>query len=79
MRIRQAIGDFAGMTHYHPGQVPTAQVIRRLPDLGIRLDEIRAVHGVPAVAAQSIVDSLTSLPHRPPPRGEPEAQIRVFP
>ena len=75
-----------GYRFYHPGQLATAQVIRRLRDLGMPLEEIRAVlrpADVPArnevlaahlgrmesqlSQAQSIVDSLRSLLHRPSP------------
>jgi DNA-binding transcriptional MerR regulator len=80
------VDPVTGYRFYHPGQLATAQVIRRLRDLGMPLEEIRAVlraTDVPArneviaahlrrmesqlSQAQSIVDSLRSLLHRPPP------------
>ena len=42
-----------GYRFYRPGQVWTAQVIRRLRDLGMPLDEIRAVLGATDVPART--------------------------
>ena len=41
--VPAAIDPFSGYRSYDTGQVPTAQVIRRLRDLNMPLDQIRAV------------------------------------
>jgi DNA-binding transcriptional MerR regulator/effector-binding domain-containing protein len=43
------IDPFTGYRSYDTGQVPAAQVIRRLRDLNMPLDQIRAVLGAPDV------------------------------
>ncbi len=48
-----AIDPFTGYRSYEAGQVPAAQVIRRLRDLGMPLDGIRAVLAAPDVAARN--------------------------
>jgi DNA-binding transcriptional MerR regulator len=42
-----------GYRRYAVAQVPTAQVIRRLRELGMSLDDVRAVIGAPDVAARN--------------------------
>jgi DNA-binding transcriptional MerR regulator len=48
-----AIDQFTGYRSYDASQVPAAQVIRRLRDLGMPLDGIRAVLAAPDVAARN--------------------------
>lgn len=48
-----AIDPFTGYRSYDAGQVPAAQVIRRLRDLGMPLDGIRAVLTAPDVEARN--------------------------
>lgn len=43
----------SGYRRYEVGQVPTAQVIRRLRELGMSLDEVRAVIEAPDVLARN--------------------------
>jgi DNA-binding transcriptional MerR regulator/effector-binding domain-containing protein len=45
----------SGYRFYEPGQVPTAQVIRRFRDLGMPLEEIRQVLQAPDVQARNQV------------------------
>jgi DNA-binding transcriptional MerR regulator/effector-binding domain-containing protein len=47
------IDPFTGYRSYDTGQVPAAQVIRRLRDLNMPLDQIRAVLGAPDVDVRS--------------------------
>jgi DNA-binding transcriptional MerR regulator len=47
------IDRYTGYRSYEAGQVPSAQVIRRLRDLGMPLDSIRAVLAAPDVAARN--------------------------
>jgi DNA-binding transcriptional MerR regulator len=58
-----AIDPSSGYRFYEPGQVPLAQVIRRFRDLGMPLDEVRAVLEAPDVAARKdvIVAHLTRM------------------
>lgn len=49
------IDPASGYRRYEPGQLPLAQVIRRFRDLGMPLDEIRAVLDAPDVAARNAV------------------------
>jgi DNA-binding transcriptional MerR regulator len=49
------IDPVSGYRFYAPGQLPTAQVIRRFRDLGMPLDEIREVLQAPDVAARNQV------------------------
>src|SRR6202044_3822591 len=42
-----------GYRRYRPGQIPTAQGIRRFRDLDMPLDEIRAVLGAPDLEARN--------------------------
>jgi DNA-binding transcriptional MerR regulator/effector-binding domain-containing protein len=46
------IDPASGYRYYEPGQVRTAQVIRRLRDLGMPLDDIRAMLLAPDIAAR---------------------------
>jgi DNA-binding transcriptional MerR regulator/effector-binding domain-containing protein len=48
-----AIDGYTGYRSYEAGQVPSAQVIRRLRDLGMPLESIRAVLAAPDVAARN--------------------------
>jgi DNA-binding transcriptional MerR regulator len=48
-----AIDPFSGYRSYDAGQVPAAQVIRRLRDLGMPLDGIRTVLAAPDVEARN--------------------------
>lgn len=48
-----AIDPFTGYRSYDAGQVPAAQVIRRLRDLGMPLDGIRTVLAAPDVEARN--------------------------
>lgn len=48
-----AIDRFTGYRSYDAGQVPSAQVIRRLRDLGMPLESIRTVLDAPDVAARN--------------------------
>jgi DNA-binding transcriptional MerR regulator/effector-binding domain-containing protein len=45
----------SGYRYYEPGQIVTAQVIRRFRDLGMPLDEIRALLTAPNVAGRTEV------------------------
>lgn len=47
------IDPATGYRRYRPDQVPVAQVIRRLRDLGMPLEEIRAVLDAPDLAARN--------------------------
>jgi len=47
------IDRYTGYRSYEAGQVPSAQVIRRLRDLGMPLDSIRAVLAAPDVEARN--------------------------
>jgi DNA-binding transcriptional MerR regulator len=47
------IDPASGYRFYQPAQLPTAQVIRRFRDLGMPLDEIRAVLTAPDMAARN--------------------------
>lgn len=49
------VDEDSGYRYYQPGQVATAQVIRRLRDLGMPLDEIRAVLTAPDLTARNEV------------------------
>ena len=49
------IDPYSGYRFYEPGQVALAQVIRRFRDLGMPLDEVRAVLEAPDVAARNDV------------------------
>lgn len=57
------IDPSSGYRFYEPGQVPLAQVIRRFRDLGMPLEEVRAVLEAPDVAARNnvIVAHLTRM------------------
>src|SRR5262245_25952600 len=48
-----SVDPATGYRRYHADQVPAAQVIRRLRDLRMPLDEIRAVLRAPDVAARN--------------------------
>jgi DNA-binding transcriptional MerR regulator len=50
-----AVDPVTGYRLYRPSQVPTAQVIRRLRDLGMPLDGVRAVLEAPDVATRNAV------------------------
>jgi DNA-binding transcriptional MerR regulator len=52
-----------GYRFYDPGQVPMAQVIRRFRDLGMPLDQVRAVLGAPDVETRTkeIIAHLTAM------------------
>jgi len=47
------VGPETGYRRYRPEQVPVAQVIRRLRDLGMPLEDIRAVLDAPDLAARN--------------------------
>ena len=49
------IDPVSGYRRYRPSQVPTAQVIRRLRDLGMPLERVRAVLAAPDVTARNAV------------------------
>ena len=49
------VDPWSGYRFYEPGQVPLAQVIRRFRDLGMPLEEVRAVLEAPDVAARNDV------------------------
>jgi DNA-binding transcriptional MerR regulator len=49
------VDDSSGYRFYHPDQVPLAQVIRRFRDLGMPLEEVKAVLQAPDVAARNEV------------------------
>jgi DNA-binding transcriptional MerR regulator/effector-binding domain-containing protein len=49
------IDDSSGYRFYYPDQVPLAQVIRRFRDLGMPLEEVKAVLQAPDVAARNEV------------------------
>ena len=49
------IDPASGYRLYRPSQVPTAQVIRRLRDLGMPLEGVRAVLGAPDVTTRNAV------------------------
>lgn len=49
------VDSATGYRFYTPDQVPTAQVIRRFRDLGMSLDDVRAVLEAPDVAARNEV------------------------
>ncbi len=49
------IDPATGYRFYEPGQLPTAQVIRRFRDLGMPLDEIKEVLQAPDVAGRNAV------------------------
>ena len=49
------IDPVSGYRFYEPGQLPTAQVIRRFRDLGMPLEEIKEVLEAPDVAARNEV------------------------
>jgi DNA-binding transcriptional MerR regulator len=50
-----AVDPATGYRLYRPSQVPTAQVIRRLRELGMPLEEVRAMLRAPDVAARNAV------------------------
>lgn len=50
-----AIDRDSGYRYYRPDQVATAQVIRRFRDLGMPVDEVRAVLKAPDLAARNAV------------------------
>jgi DNA-binding transcriptional MerR regulator len=47
------VDDESGYRYYTTGQVPTAQVIRRFRDLGMPVEEVRAVMAAPDVATRN--------------------------
>ena len=49
------VDPWSGYRFYEPGQVPLAQVIRRFRDLGMPLEEVRAVLEAPDVGARNDV------------------------
>src|ERR1700728_4903925 len=49
------VDPWSGYRFYEPGQVPLAQVIRRFRDLGMPLEEVRAVLEAPDVATRNDV------------------------
>jgi DNA-binding transcriptional MerR regulator/effector-binding domain-containing protein len=49
------IDESSGYRFYEPGQVPVAQVIRRFRDLGMPIDEVKAVLQAPDVASRNDV------------------------
>jgi len=53
--IPAVVDPASGYRFYEPGQVPTAQVIRRFRDLGMPLEEIRQVLQAPDVASRNQV------------------------
>jgi DNA-binding transcriptional MerR regulator len=57
------IDEFSGYRYYDPGQVPLAQVIRRFRDLGMPLDQVRAVVRAPDVETRTkeIIAHLTAM------------------
>ena len=57
------IDPATGYRFYDPGQVPVAQVIRRFRDLGMPLDQVKAVLQAPDVEARTkeIIAHLTSM------------------
>jgi DNA-binding transcriptional MerR regulator len=60
------IDQDSGYRYYDPGQVPAAQVIRRLRDLNMPLDQVRAVLRAPDVEARTreIIAHLTAMETR---------------
>jgi DNA-binding transcriptional MerR regulator len=50
-----AVDQSSGYRFYAPDQVPLAQVIRRFRDLGMPLDEVKAVLSAPSVAQRNDV------------------------
>lgn len=61
-----AIDRFTGYRSYEASQVPSAQVIRRLRDLGMPLESIRTVLEAPDLAARNreIAAHLTRMEHQ---------------
>ncbi|HEY2264726.1 MAG TPA: MerR family transcriptional regulator [Streptosporangiaceae bacterium] len=57
------IDEFSGYRYYDPAQVPLAQVIRRFRDLGMPLDQVRAVVRAPDVETRTreIIAHLTAM------------------
>ena len=57
------IDEASGYRYYDPGQVPLAQVIRRFRDLGMPLDQVRAVCRAPDVETRTkeIIAHLTAM------------------
>jgi DNA-binding transcriptional MerR regulator len=57
------IDESSGYRYYDPGQVPLAQVIRRFRDLGMPLDQVRAVVRAPDVETRTkeIIAHLTAM------------------
>jgi DNA-binding transcriptional MerR regulator len=57
------IDPFTGYRFYEPGQVPVAQVIRRFRDLGMPLDQVRAVLQAPDLETRTkeIISHLTAM------------------
>ena len=57
------IDSFTGYRFYEPGQVPVAQVIRRFRDLGMPLDQVKAVLQAPDVETRTkeIISHLTAM------------------
>jgi len=57
------IDEASGYRYYDPGQVPLAQVIRRFRDLGMPLDQVRAVVRAPDVETRTkeIIAHLTAM------------------
>jgi DNA-binding transcriptional MerR regulator/effector-binding domain-containing protein len=51
--VPAAVDPITGYRLYHPSQVPTAQVIRRFRDLGMPLDQVKAVLDAPDVHARN--------------------------
>jgi DNA-binding transcriptional MerR regulator len=49
------IDESSGYRFYEPGQVPVAQVIRRFRELGMPIDEVKAVLQAPDVASRNDV------------------------
>src|SRR5580704_17244552 len=60
------IDAFTGYRFYEPGQVPVAQVIRRFRDLGMPLDQVKAVLQAPDVETRTreIIAHLTAMEAR---------------
>jgi DNA-binding transcriptional MerR regulator len=58
-----AIDGETGYRFYDPGQIPTAQVIRRFRDLGMPLDQVKAVIEAPDLASrnEAIVTHLATM------------------
>jgi DNA-binding transcriptional MerR regulator len=50
-----AVDQGSGYRYYAPDQIPLAQVIRRFRDLGMPLDEVKAVLNAPSVAQRNDV------------------------